>query len=130
MGMRISGPDSAAATQSTGAAGLQQRQQGVKDLMSALTAGNLSASQTAFASLPGAGSEANVNSPLGQIGAALKAGNLQAAQQAGQSWQTARSSGGGHHHHHGGGGLAATSPSITTPTTAAAGTGSLPKLTA
>jgi hypothetical protein len=124
MGMRIGGSGSAGAAQGAGAANWQQRQQGVKDLMAALKAGDLGSAQKAFSSLPGAGSAANANSPLGKIGQALQAGDLSAAQQAAQTWQAARNSG---HHHHEEQAVAA-SPATTPP--AAAGVGAFVNLTA
>jgi hypothetical protein len=99
MGMRVGRTEAAAGSQGAGAAQWQQRQQGVKDLMSALKSGDLSAAQQAFSGLNGAGARTSGNSPLAQIGQALQSGDLAGAQQAAQAWQAARS---GHHHHHGG----------------------------
>jgi hypothetical protein len=127
MGMRIVGSTSAGMAQGVGAANAQQRQQSVKDLMSALQAGDLASAQKAFGTLPGASkiASSDSSSPLAQIGKALQAGDLAAAQQAAQAWQTER---GGHHHHH------ATAP-VTAPATsvapsAAPGTGTVVNLTA
>ncbi len=127
MGMRISGSAAAGGAQDVGASNWQQRQQSVKDLMSALQSGDLASAQKAFGSLPGASNIASSdsNSPLAQIGKALQSGDLAAAQQAAQAWQTARS--GGHHHHHGG---PAAAPAAAAPTAAPAGTGTVVNLTA
>lgn len=119
MGMRIGQSAFASTTQGVGASSWQQRQQGIKNLMSALQAGDMGSAQQAFGSLPGASNIASSdnNSPLAQIGKALKDGDLAAAQRAAQAWQNARS---GHHHHH----AAAQAP------TAPAGTGTVVNLTA
>ncbi len=98
MGMRIGNSAATGTAQGVGASNWQQRQQSVKDLMSALQAGDLGSAQKAFGSLPGASNIASSggNSPLAQVGKALQSGDLAAAQQAAQAWQSARS---GHHHH-------------------------------
>jgi hypothetical protein len=99
MGMRIGNSAMTGMAQGVGASNWQQRQQSVKDVLSALQSGDLAAAQKAFATLPGATNIASSdsNSPLAQIGKALQSGDLAAAQQAAQAWQAARS---GHHHHH------------------------------
>jgi hypothetical protein len=127
MGMRIGNSAAAGTTQSVGASNWQQRQQSVKDVMSALQAGDLSSAQKAFGTLPGANNIASSdsNSPLAQIGKALQSGDLAAAQQAAQTWQSARS---GHHHHHTSAQTA--SPAAGTTPLASAGTGTLLNLTA
>jgi len=125
MGMRIGGTGSVAVSQEVGVGRWQQRQQGVKDLMSALSNGDLGAAQKAFAGLAGANGSASSSSPLGQIGQALQAGDLAGAQKAAQSWQGARS---GRHHGH----LQPTAapPAPSSSTAAAPGVGSLINLSA
>jgi hypothetical protein len=124
MGMRIGGAGSVAGSQEVGA-GWKQRQQGVKDLMSALSSSDIGAAQKAYAGLAGANGATSATGPLGQIGQALQAGDLAGAQKAAQSWQAARS---GHHHGH----QQATTPAPTAgdTSTAASGVGSLINLTA
>ena len=97
MGMRIGRAGSVGGGQDVAAGAWKQRQQGVKDVMSALSDGDLGAAQKAYVGLAAAGGGGNASSPLGQIGQALQAGDLASAQKAAQSWQSARS---GHHHGH------------------------------
>lgn len=89
MGMRMGGMGSAASAPSVAA--WQQRQQSVKDLSSALTAGDLGAAQKAFAGIGGGAGALKGDSPLARIGQALQSGDLAAAQQAGQALQANRS---------------------------------------
>jgi len=96
MGMRIGGAAQAGATQGTGAAQWQQRQQGVKDLMAALQSGDLATAQKAWSGLSANGSGTRANGPLAAIGKALQGGDLAGAQQAAKDWQAQRA---GHHHH-------------------------------
>ena len=132
MGMRVGGPSSAAPQQSSSVNNWQQRQNTINSLTSALSAGNLSAAQNAFATLTGSygasatsatnasnatsstsnstTSTANAtggpaaNSLLAQIGQALANGDLATAQKLGQTLQSSS----GHHHHHGGQATSAT----------------------
>jgi len=97
MGTRISSSGSSAASQGVGVAQWQQKQQGMKDLMAALGAGDLGTAQKAYSSLSGAPAKPSGSSPLAQIGQALMAGDMAGAQKAAQTLQSARS---GHHHHH------------------------------
>ena len=60
----------------------QQRQQGVKNLFSALQSGDVNAAQTAFTALQNQGLPAN--SPINKIGQALQTGDLASAQKAAQ----------------------------------------------
>lgn len=96
MGMRIGSSNAAIAAQSSSVSNLQQRQQSVSNLFSALQSGNLSAAQSAFAGLSSKSGSINSNSPLGQIGQALQNGDLTGAQKAAQALQNSRA---GHHHH-------------------------------
>ena len=96
MGMRIGGAAQAGATQGTGAAQWQQRQQGVKDLMAALQSGDLATAQKAWSGLSANGGSTRANGPLAAIGKALQSGDLAGAQQAAQDWKAQRA---GHHHH-------------------------------
>ena len=80
MGMRVGGSAQAWSTQNSSAAGWHQRQQGVKDLMATLKAGDLAGAQKAFAALESSGKDIPQDSPLGKIGAALKNNDLSAAQ--------------------------------------------------
>ena len=125
MGMRIGSAGSVAGSQDVGAGQWKQRQQGVKDLMSALSSGDIGAAQKAYSGLAGANGAATATSPMGQSGQALQAGDLAGAQKAAQSWQAARS---GHHHgHHP---AAAATPVASDTTSPAAGVGSLINVTA
>ena len=74
----------------------QQRQQGVKNLFSALQSGDVNAAQTAFTALQNQGLPAN--SPLNAIGQALQTGDLASAQKAAQGIMASRSRRGGGHH--------------------------------
>jgi hypothetical protein len=120
MGMRIGHPSANNnSAQGIGASNWQQRQQSVKDMMSALQSGDLAAAQKAFGSLPGSANIAasDSNSPLAQIGKALQAGDLASAQQAAQAWQNARAA----HHHHAPSQATATAPGAASTATAGAG---------
>ena len=89
MGMRVGGNNAAWASQGAGVNNWQQRQQGMKDLMSTLSAGDLAGAQKAYASFA---SKNNIksDSPMGQLGDALKNGNLAAAEKIAQSLQKNR----------------------------------------
>ena len=87
--------------------------------MAALSAGNLSTAQKAYADIAGTKTLTNASSPLGQIGQALQKGNIFAAQQAAKSWQAARS---GQH--------PAVEPTAPAATSSTSGLGSLLDLTA
>ena len=67
----------------------QQRQQGARNLMSALQSGDLNAAQTAFTAMQNQGLPAN--SPFNAVGQALQSGDLASAQKAAQSIMAARS---------------------------------------
>ncbi len=150
MGMRIGNTAAASSTQSTAIGQWQQRQQGFKDLMSALQSGNLSAAQSAYATLTGgsattagttataAGTTATASttrsgsstasSPLAQIGQALASDDLAGAQKAAQAMMAARS--GGHHHHHQAQGSATTTPIASNSATDPTSPGSIVNLSA
>ena len=91
MGMRVGGNSSAWAA--NGINQWQQRNQSVKDLFSALNAGDLSGAQQAISKIP-TGNTDNAQGPFAAISKALAANDLQGAQQAAQSMH------GRHHHHH------------------------------
>ena len=93
MGMRVGGSNAGwASYQTSSVSGWQQRQQGMKDLMSALKTGDLASAQQAFAGIK---SNANSsNSALSKVGDALQAGDLAGAQQAAQAMHGKH---GGHH---------------------------------
>jgi hypothetical protein len=108
--MRINSTNAASAGQ--GIANQQQRQQGFKNLMSAVQSGDMATAQQAYADLTKGKSAVDPSSPLGQLGAALQSGDVDATQKVAQSIQASRS---GHaHHHHGG-------ASATTASTASSG---------
>jgi len=79
MGMRVGSSSASMASQATAVSGWQQRQQGMKDLFSQLKAGDLAGAQKAYASFA-ANSNIKSDSPMGQLGNALKNGNLAAAE--------------------------------------------------
>ena len=90
MGMRIGGSNNAwASQQSSSAINWQQRHQNFKSLKSALQSNDLAGAQQAFAALSASNPQAasNPSSPLAQLGQALQAGNMPAAQQVAQNWQ-------------------------------------------
>jgi len=89
MGMRVGSSSASMASQATAVSGWQQRQQGMKDLFSTLNAGDLAGAQKAYASFA---SKNNIksDSPMGQLGDALKNGNLAAAEKIAQSLQKNR----------------------------------------
>ena len=90
MGMRIGGASPTTETsQSTSVANWQQRQQSFQDMMSALQSGDLSAAQQSFKNL-GGNSNVQGNSPLAQLGQALKNGDLAGAHEAAQTLQSNR----------------------------------------
>ena len=62
MGMRIGSAGSVAGSQDVGAGQWKQRQQGVKDLMSALSSGDIGAAQKAYSGLAGANGAASAAS--------------------------------------------------------------------
>jgi hypothetical protein len=105
MDMSVATTGTASAAQSSALSNWQQRQQGFKDLTSALQSGDLASAQKAFAALDNG--NGNSNSPLAKIGQALKNGDLAGAQQA---MQAMKASHGGHHHHHGAQPTAAAAP--------------------
>ncbi len=90
MGMRVGGSSAAWATQASAVSGWQQRQQGAKDLFSALSAGNLAGAQKAYAAFA-ANHNVKSDSPMGQIGQSLQNGDLAGAEKIAQSLQTNRS---------------------------------------
>ena len=98
MGMRIGGGGGGWANyQATSTINShQQRQQGVKNLFTALQSGEVTAAQTAFTALQNQGLPAN--SPLNTIGQALQTGDLASAQKAAQGIAASRAQ-----HGHGGG---------------------------
>lgn len=80
MGMRIGGASGAWASHNTSAVqNVQQRQQGMKDLFSALKTGDLDAAQQAFAAVAKV-TQIDPNSSLGQLGQALGKGDVGGAQ--------------------------------------------------
>lgn len=91
MGMRIGGSSNAWANQqSSSAVNWQQRHQNFKSLKTALQGNDLAGAQQAFAALSASNPNAlaNPNSALSQMGKALQAGNMPAAQQVAQNWQS------------------------------------------
>jgi len=80
MGMRVGGNNAAWASQGAGVNNWQQRQQGMKDLMSTLSAGDLAGAQKAYATIAGNKGQIDSNSPLGKIGAALQNNDLAGAE--------------------------------------------------
>ena len=86
MGMRDGGSNAAWTNQVSAVGGWQQRQQGMKDLFSKLNAGDLAGAQKAYAAFA-ANNNIKSDSPMGQIGDALKNGNLAAAEKIAQSLQ-------------------------------------------
>lgn len=97
MGMRIGSSDGVRSTQTAAIAAWQQRQQGFKNLMSAVQSGDLASAQKAYAALGAGQGAAQGNSPLAQIGKALQSGDIVGAQKVAQHMQAQRA---GHHHHH------------------------------
>lgn len=93
MGMRIHGGQSNWAVQSQTVGDWQKRQAGIKNIKSALDSNDLAGAQQAFDSLNIDPSKLSSTSPLGKLGAALKSGDINAAQQAAQGL--------GHRHQHG-----------------------------
>jgi len=89
MGMRVGSSSASMASQATAVSGWQQRQQGMKDLFSKLNAGDLAGAQKAYAAFA-ANNNIKSDSPMGQIGDALKNGNLAAAEKIAQSLQKSR----------------------------------------
>ena len=81
MGMRIQGGSYSAAEQMQ----WQQRRQNFEALSQAISGGNLSSANDAFAKIksqmPGGGANLSPDSFLGKIGAALQSGDLSTAQQ-------------------------------------------------
>ena len=96
MGMRVGGSSNAWATQQNSAVGnWQQKQQNIKDLFTALKAGDITAAQKAVSSLDGTASGASTpTGPFAAISKALQSGDLQAAQKAAQAMPHH-----GHRHH-------------------------------
>ena len=89
MGMRIGSSSAGMASQVSAVSGWQQRQQGVKDLFSQLNAGNLAGAQKAYAAFA-AINPIKSDSPMGQLGDALKNGNLAGAEKIAESLQKNR----------------------------------------
>lgn len=87
MGMRVGNSSSAMAAQSSSVSGWQQRQQGMKDLLATLKAGDLVGAQKAFATVAANNPNIKSDSPLGQIGQALKNNDLAGAEKVVQSLQ-------------------------------------------
>jgi len=85
MGMRVGGNNAAWASQGSGVNNWQQRQQGMKDLMSTLSAGDLAGAQKAYATMAGNKGQIDSNSPLGKIGAALQNNDLAGAEKIAQA---------------------------------------------
>jgi len=86
MGMRVGNSSASMAKQATAVTGWQQRQQGMKNLFATLNAGDLAGAQKAYASLA-ANNTIKSDSPMGQLGEALKNGNLAGAEKIAQSLQ-------------------------------------------
>jgi soluble cytochrome b562 len=118
MGMRVGGSSAAWASQQNNTIGnWQQKQQNVKDLFSALKAGDLEGAKKAIASLDGtAAGAANASGPFAAISKALQSGDLQGAQAAAQAMPHRK------HHHHDASPTATASASTSASTTAAVGT--------
>ena len=94
MGMRISS-GSSGMERMGGVNNWQQKRQDFNQLASAIKAGDLSSAQKAFETLASKSpNAASGNGPLAELGKALQAGNINAAQQAMSSMKS-----GGHHHH-------------------------------
>jgi hypothetical protein len=89
MGMRVGSSSASMASQAPAVSGWQQRQQGMKDLFATLHAGNLAGAQKAYAAFA-ANNNIKSDSPMGQLGDALKNGNLAAAEKIAQSLQKNR----------------------------------------
>jgi hypothetical protein len=89
MGMRIGSSSAGMASQVSAVSGWQQRQQGVKELFSQLNAGNLAGAQKAYAAFA-ASNPIKSDSPMGQLGEALKNGNLAGAEKIAESLQKNR----------------------------------------
>ena len=89
MGMRVGSSMSGMTSQVSAVSGWQQRQQGMKDLFSQLNAGNLAGAQKAYAAFA-ASNPIKSDSPMGQLGDALKNGNLAGAEKIAQSLQKNR----------------------------------------
>jgi len=96
MGMKVGGSSASWGPQASSVNNWQQKQQGLKDLFSALKAGDLASAQKAMASVGGNGNVANAKGPLAQIALALQNGDLSGAQKAADAMQSAHAS---HHHH-------------------------------
>ena len=95
MGMRVGGGGGGWANYQTTSSvnSHQQRQQGVKNLFTALQSGDVNAAQTAFTALQNQGLPAN--SPINAIGQALQTGDLASAQKAAQGIMASRGRHGG-----------------------------------
>jgi hypothetical protein len=89
MGMRVGSSSASMTSQAAAVSGWQQRQQGMKDLFSSLNAGNLAGAQKAYAAFA-ANNNIKSDSSIGQLGDALKNGNLAAAEKIAQSLQKNR----------------------------------------
>jgi len=94
MGMRIHPPGTTAATASTGSATRsQQRQQDFQAIQTALSSGDLGGAQKAFDALGKKLGEIPVDSPVGQLGQALKSGDVDLAKQVALALTTGRGGG-------------------------------------
>jgi len=89
MGMRVGSSSASMASQATAVSGWQQRQQGLKNLFATLNAGDLAGAQKAYASFA-ANNNIKSDSPMGQLGDALKKGDLASAEKIAQSLQKNR----------------------------------------
>ena len=85
--MRISGTSQTTANQGVGAVNWPQRQQGFKNLMTALQAGDLNGAKAAYSSLTNGAQTIAGNSPMAQLGHALQSGDLARAQQVAKQMQ-------------------------------------------
>jgi hypothetical protein len=90
MGMRVGGNNASWASQGAGVNNWQQRQQGMKDLMSTLASGDLAGAQKVYASFAGNKGQIDSNSPLGKIGSALQNNDLAGAEKIAQAIQASR----------------------------------------
>lgn len=96
MGMKVGGSSANWAPQASSVNNWQSKQQGLKDLFSALKAGDLPSAQKAMASVGGNGNAASAKGPLAQIASALQSGDLAGAQKAAEAMQSSHAS---HRHH-------------------------------
>jgi thioredoxin-like negative regulator of GroEL len=90
MGMRVGSSMASMAPQVSAVGGWQQRQQGMKDLVSQINAGDLAGAQKAYASFA-ANNNIKSDSAMGQIGEMLKTGDMSGAEKILQSMQVNKS---------------------------------------